>query len=126
MVINILAYLIIKIPLVMEVAQDIHDFKNKKKDKKALDVLYRFLILIPCTYVAGVITGQTIWQGFILAIGQYIMFFDPIMGYVVNKDIMYLGETSKLDRILAKVPKKLLLVIRGILFAGSIAAYYFI
>ena len=122
---NIMAFIILSIPMILEIIQDNRDFKKEKKDKKVLDVILRVVILLPLTYLAGpVLTGQTMWQGLILATGIYVMFFDFIMGYIVKKNIFYLGNTSKLDQIWGRVPWHMQIPIRGILLASAMSAFY--
>jgi len=114
------------IPIAWEAITDYRDNKKEKKDRKALDVLYRAVWYTAVGIVLHItgIMSQTFWQFAILGLGSYVMVFDYIMGYLLKKNIFYVGTTSKLDQLWGFVPPWGSVIIRGIIFASALTAFY--
>lgn len=114
------------IPIAWEAITDYRDNKKEKKDRKALDVLYRavwYTAVGTILHITGIM-NQTFWQFAILGLGSYVMVFDYIMGYLLKKNIFYVGTTSKLDQLWGFVPPWGSIIIRGIIFASALTAFY--
>ncbi len=122
--INILVWFLLSAPMIVEIIIDKIDFKKGKKDKKILDIILRAGALLPLTYLTSHIDHKTMWQGYVLAIGLYVMFFDYIIAWLMFKNPFYLGKTSKLDQLWAMCGPIGGFVIRGILFGICLTAYY--
>jgi hypothetical protein len=124
-VIEIATWLLMSLPMVAEVLTDYKDYKAGTKDNKPVDVILRGLLIAFTAFVVKQYQPDVpFWHIFLLGVGIYIMFFDFIMGYLIKGNIFYLGETSKLDKLLKSTPLEGIVFVRGTIFVSTIAVYY--
>jgi hypothetical protein len=126
MVNQLLIWMGVLTPIVWEAITDYRDSQKEKKDRKVQDVMYRALwyTAVGLLFHATGIMEQSFWQFALLGLGLYVMVFDYIMGYLLKKNIFYVGTTSKLDQLWGFVPPWGSVIIRGIIFASTVTAFY--
>lgn len=127
MIKELLVWIVLIMPTILEVTLDRIDIKRFGTDrhKSTGDLLVRGSALFFAGFLAHLISpDKAIWQGAVLALGMFVMFFDYIMGYLLTKNPFYLGKTSQSDRFLSEMPWYGILFFRGVLFVSTIATYY--
>lgn len=110
--------------MIIEAAVDYLDHKKGKRDKKTLDVILRVAAFVAVGFIAAPTDGKTWWQGAILSLGLFVMFFDYIMGYLLTKNPFFLGKTSKTDSLWVRIGPIGGIIWRGVLFATALKFYY--
>ena len=137
LLINIIVWLVLFVPTVLEAALDYREHKKReerakkdpnykpKGDNHVGDLVMRGALMVVMGIIAHFIDPQYMWwQGSILSLGIFIMFFDFIMGYLLTKNPLYLGKTSQTDRKLVGLSGFATIFCRGILFASAVTTYY--
>ncbi len=125
LLINIIVWVVLAVPTILEVVADYKEHKKKPGDNHVGDLIMRGIMMVVMGVIAHFINPEYAWwQGTILSIGIFVMFFDYAMGVLLTKNPFYLGTTSQTDSILRKSPWFSLLIVRGLLFVASIITYY--
>lgn len=134
---HILVWAILAMPTIIEAILDFRAHKKEQAKAKAdpkykpkgdnhkEDLKMRAALMIVAGIAVSLLDpGHAAWQGVILSLGIFVMFFDYLMGFLLTKNPFYLGETSQTDSWWAAIPLHGALLWRGILFVSAITAYY--
>jgi hypothetical protein len=125
MIINIIAFIIMSVPVLIEVLVDLREIKKKGTDKrKGNDMIWRAVLCLWCGFVQSWITDYSWWQGAILSGGIFLLTFDYIMALCLGKKFHYLGTTSHIDRFLRDFHWPYVLFVRGLIFVATATVYY--
>ena len=128
--------LLLSVPWILEAVLDLYDAKVKKKsDNHKKDI---WLVRIPAFIGVSILNvilfpNEFIWlvqlgQGFALAFGLFVMFFDPVMGIGLKGNPFYLNSTgdagtSKTDFKLSNFSALTLTGIRLLILAITLIIY---
>jgi hypothetical protein len=124
-IMEILAFLILSLPMLVEAYLDIRNYRKGRPDKKkGRDAVFRVLAMLLLGAACTVLTGKTWWQGALLSAGIFVMFFDYLMAWGMSKRLDYLGKTSVTDKMISWMPWFAVLFFRGIIFAICATIYY--
>lgn len=122
--IEVLAFILLALPTTVEATLDYKEFKQEKRDKKALDVVLRGVAMLVLGVIVSWFTDHEFWKGALYSLGIFILLFDFIMGYLLVGDIFFLGTTSKTDGKIKKYKKHIVLVGRTVSFLCTAVIYY--
>jgi hypothetical protein len=122
----ILSLLLLSVPTIYEIVSDVKEWRKDERDKKTRDVIIRGLMMVLVALIDCLFVGkESFWQGYILSIGLFVMFFDYIMGIYLTKNPFFLGTTSQTDSIWKFLPWYLGVLVRGTFFAATIILYQY-
>lgn len=123
-----ISLILLSVPTIYEIVADVNEWRKGERDKKTHDVIIRAVImslvsLVNCLFVD---TSVTFWQSFILSVGVFIFFFDPMMGIYLKKNPFFLGTTSKTDQFWKFLPWYCQLLVRGTTLAIGFILYEYL
>jgi hypothetical protein len=121
---EILAFIILALPYAIEALLDYKEWKFDIRDKKMLDVFLRGAGMIAAGIIVSTFTDHPAWQGVLYSLGIYILLFDYTMGYLLKKNIFFLGTTSVTDQFWKFLPWYMNLFVRLWIFGVLATAYY--
>jgi hypothetical protein len=119
----ILGILFLFIPTVGEAKLDYDEWKSGIRDNKKKDVVLRTGVMIITSGISALYMGKPWLYSFLLSGAIFFAFFDPIMGYLLKRDIWFLGTTSHSDRFLAKMRPWEVILLRGLFFVAAVLLY---
>lgn len=123
--INILHFILLASPTIVEAYLDLKNYKKGKPDKKkGRDMVFRIIGMLVASVIVSLTGGESWWQSALLSGGLFVMFFDVIMAVAMKKKFWYLGTTSRIDRALGSLPWIYVMLIRGFIFVCTATIYY--
>ena len=106
--------------LLLEIVTDASEFRKKGMINHNRGVLFRVL-----TVLAIAVSYPNPIGVICFMIGLYILIFDHAMGYIIARNIHYVGNTAKMDKITRKIPVQIRFFLRIFLFAVLSSAYFY-
>lgn len=106
---------IILITLVIDILTDLRLWMNKKTINHTRGALLRLIGFIPACWLTPAATG--------LFLAVYFVLFNGILAVLKGLPWLYIGTTSKLDRLLNRMPKWGYVALQAAVLAGGVIWY---
>lgn len=120
---EIIAFLVLLLPIVWEVRDDRHGDPDKTKD-----VIIRATMMVTIGLLAALLRGdyKHPFDEMFMSFALFFLLFDYAMAVVLKKPLGYLGTTSKMDRfkLWVKIGPMGRFAVRLAVFAGALIWYF--